>query len=31
MPLPVNAQVHAAQSFVISVQNTYQFLLLRAK
>lgn len=27
MPLPVNAQVHAAQSFVVSVRSAYQFLL----
>ncbi len=26
MPLPVNAQVHAAQSFVISVRSAYEFL-----
>ncbi|NYT61487.1 hypothetical protein H0A66_04025 [Alcaligenaceae bacterium] len=26
MSLPVNAQVHAAQSFVISVRNAYEFL-----
>lgn len=26
MPLPANAQAHAAQSFVISVRNAYEFL-----
>lgn len=26
MPLPVNAQVHAAQSFVVSMRNAYEFL-----
>lgn len=27
MPLPVNAQVHAAESFVVSMRNAYDFLL----
>lgn len=27
MPLPANARVHAAQSFVVSVRNAYEFML----